>query len=323
MSFQRAQSIGDDLRRYSDRRLRAGFTIMELMVTIAILLVLVAILTAALNGAKNTAKVSMVGAQISALSSAIEIYHSDFESYPPSDQANGWGFTQPLHSGSAALAEALMGYLPFSSDGAGSDATNTTNSKATDGGYGFRLNANGNGRVYGPYMTTGTSTTALKLFVDSNNDQYFVDSQGRAILYYRSTLVSNPAAASSVTAVFAANGTNAIFNSSDNAIFTTTGLTAAPVPPGPYSGPFPYSSDPTATTSPITNANAVFFQKMGTGVNAPPASPSPAAILGTVPGREGYILISADPLLSGNDAGIERTYAGGVYFRDNSQFYAH
>jgi hypothetical protein len=165
--------------------------------------------------------------------------------------------------GSAMLAEALIGYLPGSQDGAGPDLG--------DGAYGFRtkkVNAamgGASGRVYGPYANTDP-----KVF----NGTAFVDPWGHEILYYRSTKAQSSTTMNLVTSIFGTAASDDLatcfFLVSDNQ--TVTGV--------PTGAPSPTAMPPTL---------AVFFNNLGGSTT------TANKVAGPVTGSTSYILISAGP----------------------------
>lgn len=81
------------------RRQHPGFTLLELVVVIAILSILMSILLAALWKARINSKVKAAQATMSILVTAMESYRLDFDEYPPDDIAE-----YPGANGSQVLA---------------------------------------------------------------------------------------------------------------------------------------------------------------------------------------------------------------------------
>ncbi len=63
---------------------RSGFTLLELLMVIAVIAILVALLTAALQGARVKARIAQVGAEISQLDTAVTKFNSTYNIDPPS-----------------------------------------------------------------------------------------------------------------------------------------------------------------------------------------------------------------------------------------------
>lgn len=76
-----------------------GFTIIEILVVIAIIGILAAIIIASVGGSRQSARVAAAGQQQRQLVRAVELYATDMGFYPP-DVNRGWdpGFSSPLPS---------------------------------------------------------------------------------------------------------------------------------------------------------------------------------------------------------------------------------
>ena len=69
-----------------------GFTLIEMLLVVAIIGFLVAILLPSVGGVGEGAKVRAVKADLRTLKSAIEVYYISFGLYPPeSTDTGGWG----------------------------------------------------------------------------------------------------------------------------------------------------------------------------------------------------------------------------------------
>jgi prepilin-type N-terminal cleavage/methylation domain-containing protein len=96
---------------------RAGFTLMEVLIVIAIIGLLAGLLVPTLMGAKNQARIAVTKATIEALRGALEGYQSRFGDYPPTSLA-AFRLTQPnetnlgIESATACLATTVGG-RPF------------------------------------------------------------------------------------------------------------------------------------------------------------------------------------------------------------------
>jgi prepilin-type N-terminal cleavage/methylation domain-containing protein len=75
------------LRRARRRalRMRAGFTLIEIITVVVIITVLIAIALPALNAARKHAQVIQMTNNLMTIGTAIEVYHTDFKDYPRPD----------------------------------------------------------------------------------------------------------------------------------------------------------------------------------------------------------------------------------------------
>jgi prepilin-type N-terminal cleavage/methylation domain-containing protein len=250
-----------------------GFTIVELLIVVAVIVILIGILLPSLGKIHNVARDAQTRSTLGAIQSGLQQYYADFNMYPPSGGAYG-GIT--AKRGSAMLAQGLMGYLDASVDGAG---------PPDDPQYGFRTKKAGAGmsamgrvaEVKGPYMTANAKT--LKV---NGKDQYFVDGWSetirigsqdvwnREILYFRSTRAVADAPTTIPTKIF---GTGPLSPTNDYYFDTADCAAEMDTTKG---DPIP---------SPLT-ATAGFFVQIGADNNTTPAN---------VKGASNYLLISAGP----------------------------
>lgn len=133
----RRRSVSAPARAISASRARRGFTLVEIMVTIGIIILLVGILLPVIFRVRRQADRARTAADIQAISVALGAYKQDFGDIPR------WT-TDPVTtistapSGSWILGFALIAPGAQSVDGAD--------------GPGFRVRKTGYGQVYGPYL---------------------------------------------------------------------------------------------------------------------------------------------------------------------------
>jgi len=70
-------------------RPRAGFTLLELLIVIAIIAILVAIMLPAFGGMKKKARIRQTEAEVNALATAIRAYHTELGKWPVSADVGG------------------------------------------------------------------------------------------------------------------------------------------------------------------------------------------------------------------------------------------
>jgi len=86
---------------------KAAFTIVELLVVMSIIMILMGILLPAFNAAKRYARKVRQTAQFKSIDAGLELYRSEFESYPPSDGETASVYNN--YPGAMKLAEAMVG----------------------------------------------------------------------------------------------------------------------------------------------------------------------------------------------------------------------
>jgi type II secretory pathway pseudopilin PulG len=89
---------------------KGGFTIVELLTVMSIIVILIGLLVPALNRVRIYAKEVRQMAQFHSIEAAIEFFNNEFDGYPPSDALDGGppGSQQP-YCGAMKLCEAMMG----------------------------------------------------------------------------------------------------------------------------------------------------------------------------------------------------------------------
>ena len=88
-----------------------GFTVVEMLAAVAIILVLVSLIIPALNMVRGSADMARQRAQFHSIDIALEAFRADDGDYPPSDD-NVSDFTNP-YPGAMKLAEAIIGLDGF------------------------------------------------------------------------------------------------------------------------------------------------------------------------------------------------------------------
>jgi len=86
-----------------------GFTIVELLTTLAIIAMLVGLLLPALSMVRNNARTAKQKAHFTSLDMALTAFRNDYGDYPPSDWGTGL-YMDPTYCGAQKLAEALLGW---------------------------------------------------------------------------------------------------------------------------------------------------------------------------------------------------------------------
>lgn len=195
-------------------RRRPGFTLVELMTVIAIIVLLIGVLIPALSSARTSARKATSAGLIKALDSGCELFHNDFKQYPRSRDPN------PFETSSQQIL--LMGFQWLGLQLVGPDSrgivdwrdlrNDTNNDKVIDGRdwqeWYDSTPANPN-RTYsrlGPYASVdgeavqslrtyrnvrGSHTTPPDVLTKGTTEwpneaiPFFVDSFGNPVLYYR------------------------------------------------------------------------------------------------------------------------------------------
>ncbi len=151
-----------------------GFTLVEMLVVLAVIAILISILVPVLSWAQARARVTATAGDMRSIALALDAYHADFGMYPNSGLAtssapnglypDGSNYAIPPYRADELLAEALIGYLPGALDGAPAlpagastpypgytpEAANTLEETK-----GFAMAPYH--RVYGPYADIGSS----------------------------------------------------------------------------------------------------------------------------------------------------------------------
>lgn len=165
---------------------RMGFTLIELMVVIAIIALLIAIIMPTMGAVRTHMRRSASMAMLNTIAVAIDAYKSEHNTIPESRLPAGT--TYDINNGNGnwygaqLLAEALTGYL-----GQGLSKTTTPPPDGAEGP-GFRLVSRG--KVYGPYvpldkMRMENYPTPAPAPKDYAQRPVFLDNFDNPVLYYR------------------------------------------------------------------------------------------------------------------------------------------
>jgi type II secretory pathway pseudopilin PulG len=87
---------------------KAGFTIVELLTVMSIIIILISLLMPALNRVRRYATRVKQKAQFHSIAVAMDLFNAENEGYPPSDRYDGSGGTD-AYCGAMKLAEAMVG----------------------------------------------------------------------------------------------------------------------------------------------------------------------------------------------------------------------
>jgi prepilin-type N-terminal cleavage/methylation domain-containing protein len=198
--------IKSSRREPAARRSPRGFTLVELLVVIGIIVLLISILLPMVNKARKDAKRVSISSDLMGISQALDQYKDDFGDYPrltsafPTD-SNGKATTTPS-TGAVALCWALIAPGPATQDGAGNPSVTPD-----PGAPGFRLHGTGQGKVYGAYLNTdryrvgnmpksGIAVTIPPASPIDDSNTAIADSEGNVILYFPGNKQVSPTAQS-------------------------------------------------------------------------------------------------------------------------------
>jgi type II secretory pathway pseudopilin PulG len=114
---------------------KTGFTIIELLTVMSIIIILISLLAPALNRVKRYATEVKQKAQLHSLAVALDLFNAEFEGYPDSSRLDTAAPTPQEYCGAMKLAEAMVGqdlkgFNPnsrFRQDGMDSDVAPITN----------------------------------------------------------------------------------------------------------------------------------------------------------------------------------------------------
>ncbi|MEN6337800.1 MAG: type II secretion system protein [Phycisphaerales bacterium] len=192
----------------SHARRKRAFTIVELLTVMSIIVILISLLVPALNKARRYAAYVKQKAMLHSMDAAIELFHNEYGSYPPSDGMDKkvTGTSSP-YCGAMKLAEALMGQdlLGFHSNSVfradGMDVTGTiplypasptsANLKSRMGPYLAAENANAF-TMKSIYGTASSFQLTSYVLCDVYERQMATgEKTGMPILYYKANTANN------------------------------------------------------------------------------------------------------------------------------------
>ena len=168
-----------------------GFSLVEMLVAISILIILAALLMPAIGRARRSAMRVRVASDLQAISGALEAYKNDQRAYPRvlgPPVAGNYGF-----DGAVVLCQALMGPTDTDDlDDDDGDGNLLTNVAAEKKDLGFRVRQGE--KVYGPYLSPGTfKMVCIKPDVTAPEqpEQFYVllASDERPVLYFPASQV--------------------------------------------------------------------------------------------------------------------------------------
>lgn len=96
--------------RQRTRATSKGFTLLEIMVVVAIIAIIASIIAPNFNYARGKAQVSQVEVELQAIATAVELYHNDYGVYP----LGGTGitnFSPSIFGGSTLSTSRIIGWV--------------------------------------------------------------------------------------------------------------------------------------------------------------------------------------------------------------------
>ena len=173
-----------------------GFTLVELLVVMGIMLVLAALLLPMVNRARREAARATMQADLITIGQALDQYEDTFGTYPQVGIGNTISGSSAQVTGAQVLCWALVAPGPASQDGAGK-MNGSAIANPDNGAPGFRLHNGTQGKVYGPYINLDNFRIGTYSGTDSNQvvpvpsttpfdntNTVIADRNGNVILYW-------------------------------------------------------------------------------------------------------------------------------------------
>ena len=155
---------------------RRGFSLVELLVVVGVIMLLVGILMPSFNRAKMSMKKSASRANLSMIEQGCRQFYNDFKQvYPPSNNSDMGGL-----DGRHLIVVYMTGYADDKPT-ANPDGTPGSDLSDDDGKTGWGWRTETRGRVHGPYH----GTESIKIASDGGVKKVFLDAFGQSIYYYR------------------------------------------------------------------------------------------------------------------------------------------
>lgn len=164
---------------------RNGFTLVEMLIIIAIIVLLAGILVPALDLVRQEMKAKLTQSNINLIATACDMYASDFDGeYPPSTDDNPnpnrrYFSNANNQYGKKIIVLLLTGYAGDDDDAGEPYVPGSETMSEDDGRDGFGFRTVRRGRIYGPYNGTEKIPT-----VEGSDPPIFADAFGNPILYY-------------------------------------------------------------------------------------------------------------------------------------------
>ncbi len=121
--------------RYTARAVRRGFTLTELLIVMAILVLLVSLIGPRLLGSKQKADISAVRTQIGMLKSALERYAVDMNRFPSSEEGLAALISRPGDQSASGSSDDTGESLPPDTGAVSDSGMESSGGQAWDGPY--------------------------------------------------------------------------------------------------------------------------------------------------------------------------------------------
>lgn len=176
---------------------RRGFTLVEVLVVIGIIVLLMGILIPMVNRAYTNAARTRSVADLAMLSTALEAYNHDFNSYPAVDETDatlvGTSLNGPDPSNKPTPPPGPNSGAQYPGAVVLCWALAAPGTAQQDGNDGLGFKTRTQGQVWGPYVEAGRVKFANDYTVGSEPNFYFADRYGHPILYFPAHKSTDPA----------------------------------------------------------------------------------------------------------------------------------